>query len=130
VTSHDTLYERNEAPIVTVLNKTDTVDANEIERKRSALSGLAPNPVAVSAREGENVDSLLARIHDELPDYERERLIMPMTDEAMSVVSWIHDHAYVENVDYGEQVVIEFEGRPSVVEQSRSKAGELVGASA
>jgi len=130
VTSHDTLYERNEAPIVTVLNKTDTVDADEIERKRSALSGLAPNPVAISAREGENVDSLLARIHDELPDYERERLIMPMTDEAMSVVSWIHDHAYVENVDYGEQVVIEFEGRPSVVEQSRSKAGELVGASA
>ncbi|PSP93076.1 GTPase HflX [Halobacteriales archaeon QS_4_62_28] len=130
VTSHDTLYERNEAPIVTVLNKTDAVDADEIERKRSALSGLAPNPVAVSAREGENVDSLLARIHDELPDYERERLIMPMTDEAMSVVSWIHDHAYVENVDYGEQVVIEFEGRPSVVEQSRSKAGELVEASA
>jgi GTP-binding protein HflX len=130
VTSHDTLYERNEAPIVTVLNKTDTVDAEEIERKRSAISGLAPNPVAVSAREGEHVESLLARIHEELPDYERERLIMPMTDETMSVVSWIHDHAHVENVDYGEQVVIEFKGRPSVVEQSRAKAGELVEASA
>ena len=130
VTSHDTLYERNEAPIVTVLNKTDAVEQAEIERKRDALSGLAPNPVAVSAREGENVDALLTRIHEDLPDYERERLVMPMTDETMSVVSWIHDHAQVENVDYGDQVVVEFEGRPAVVEQSRAKAGELIEASA
>jgi len=130
VTSHDTLYERNEAPIVTVLNKTDTVDQAEIDRKRAALSGLAPNPVAVSAREGANVDTLLSRIHEDLPEYERERLVMPMTDETMSVVSWIHDHAHVESVDYGDQVVVEFEGRPAIVEQSRAKAGELVEASA
>ena len=130
VTSHDTLYERNEAPIVTVLNKTDTVDEAEVERKRSALSGLAPNPVAVSAKEGRNVDALLDRIHEDLPDYERERLVLPMTDETMSVVSWIHDHAHVENVDYGDQVVVEFEGRPAIVEQSRAKAGELTEASA
>ncbi|QGA82804.1 GTPase HflX [Halomicrobium sp. LC1Hm] len=130
VTSHDTLYERNEAPIVTVLNKTDTVDDAEIERKRAALSGLAPSPIAVSAKEGANVDALLDRIHDELPDYERERLVLPMTDETMSLVSWIHDHAQVDNVDYGDQVIVEFEGRPAVVEQSRAKAGELVEASA
>ena len=130
VTSHDTLYERNEAPIVTVLNKTDTVDQAEIDRKRAALSGLAPNPVAVSARNGAEVGTLLSRIHEDLPEYEHERLVMPMTDETMSVVSWIHDHANVESVDYGDQVVVEFEGRPAIVEQSRAKAGELVEASA
>jgi GTP-binding protein HflX len=132
VTSHDTLYERNEAPIVTVLNKIDTVDEEEVARKREALSALAPNPVAVSARTGRNVGALCERIDAELPDFERERLVMPMTDETMSVVSWIHDNASVENVEYGEQVVVEFEGRPAVVEQSRAKAGDLVetGASA
>jgi len=132
VTCHDTLYERNEAPIVTVLNKIDTVDESEIERKREALSALAPNPVAVSAKTGENVDALGERIHTELPDFERERLVMPMTDETMSVVSWIHDNAHVETVEYGEQVTIEFEGRPEIVEQSRAKAGDLIetGASA
>jgi len=130
VTSHDTLYERNEAPIVTVLNKTDTVDDAEIRRKREALSALAPNPVAVSAAEGLNIDALAERIDAELPDYERERLVLPMTEETMSVVSWIHDHAHVEAVDYGDEVVIEFEARPAVVEMSRSKAGDLVGASA
>ncbi|QLH82860.1 GTPase HflX [Halosimplex pelagicum] len=130
VTCHDTLAERNEAPIVTVLNKVDTVDDEEVQRKREALSALAPNPVAVSARTGERVDDLRERIHAELPDYERERLVLPMTDETMSVVSWIHDNAQVDSVDYGDQVVIEFEARPAVVERSRSKAGELVEASA
>ncbi|MFC7134005.1 MULTISPECIES: GTPase HflX [Salinibaculum] len=130
VTSHDTLYERNEAPIVTVLNKIDTVDEAELERKRDALSALAPNPVAVSARTGENVDSLRERIHAELPEFQDERLVLPMTDDTMSVVSWIHDNANVETVDYGDQVVIEFEARPAVVEQARSKASELVEAGA
>jgi GTP-binding protein HflX len=130
VTSHDTLYERNEAPIVTVLNKIDEADGQEVERKREALSALAPNPVAVSARTGENLDALRERIHAELPAMERERLVLPMTDETMSVVSWIHDHAHVDAVDYGDQVTIEFEARPAVVEQSRAKAGELVDAGA
>jgi len=125
VTSHDTLYERNEAPIVTVLNKIDQVDDDELRHKREALSALAPNPVAVSAKEGQDVDTLTERIHAELPDYERERLVLPMTDDTMSVVSWIHDHANVEDVDYGDQVVVEFEARPAIVERSRAKAGEL-----
>ena len=126
VTSHDTLYERNEAPIVTVLNKVDQVEEATVERKREALSALAPNPVAVSAKTGENLEALRERIHEELPDLERERLVLPMNDDTMSVVSWIHDHANVRDVDYGDQVIIEFEARPAVVEQSRAKAGELV----
>ena len=130
VTSHDTLYERNEAPILTVLNKIDTVDDEELQEKREALAALAPNPVAVSAKEGLNIDRLRERIDEALPALQRERLVLPMTDDTMSLVSWIHDHASVENVDYGEQVVIEFEGRPAIVEQSRAKAGELVEASA
>jgi len=125
VTSHDTLYERNEAPIVTVLNKVDEVPDEEVERKREALSALAPNPVVVSGKEGTNVEALQDRIERELPSYERERLVIPMTDEAMSLVSWIHDNARVNGVDYGDQVIVDFEARPSVVEQSRAKAGEL-----
>jgi GTP-binding protein HflX len=126
VTSHDTLSERNEAPIVTVLNKCDRVEDADLDRKREALSALAPDPITVSAKTGENVDALYERIHAELPDYERERLVLPMTDETMSLVSWIHDNAQVEDVTYGDQVVVEFEARPAVVEQSRAKAGELV----
>jgi GTP-binding protein HflX len=125
VTSHDTLYERNEAPIVTVLNKVDKVTEEELARKREALSALAPNPVAVSGKEGTVVEQLRDRVDRELPDFQRERLVVPMCDDAMSLVSWVHDHAAVETVDYGEQVIIEFEARPAIVEQSRAKAAAL-----
>jgi len=126
VTSHDTLYERNEAPIVTVLNKIDAVDDEELARKREALSALAPSPVAVSAKEGERIDDLRERIRAALPALEEERLVMPMTEDTMSVVSWLHDNARVEEVSYGDDdVLVEFAARPSVVEQSRAKAASL-----
>ncbi len=127
VTSHDTLYERNEAPIVTVLNKIDCVDEDELAEKRAALAGLAPDPVAVSASTGENVETLLERIDDELPDWEHERLVLPMTDETMSLVSWIHDHAHVDEVTYGdEDVLVNFEARPAIISRARARASELL----
>ena len=126
VTCHDTLYERNEAPIVTVLNKVDRVDDEAFAEKREALSALAPNPVAVSGLTGERVDELRDRIEAELPDWQFERLVLPLGDDTMSLVSWVHDHGNVEAEEYeGEQVVLEFEAPPSVVERARAKAGDL-----
>ena len=126
VTCHDTLYERNEAPIVTVLNKVDRVDDDEFAEKREALSALAPNPVAVSGLTGERVDELRDRIERELPDWRFERLVLPLSDDAMSLVSWVHDHGNVEAEEYeGEQLTLEFEAPPSVVERARAKAGDL-----
>jgi GTP-binding protein HflX len=127
VTSHDTLYERNEAPIVTVLNKVDRVDEEELMEKKEALSALAPNPVAVSGLEGSNVRELRGRIEQELPDWERERLLLPVTDDAMSVVSWVYDNGNVETEEYtDDQVLLEFEARPTIVERARAKAGDLL----
>jgi len=130
VTCHDTLYERNEAPIVTVLNKVDAVPESEVETKADAIAALAPNPVPVSAMDGTDIDALVDRIDRELPGFERERLVLPMTDDAMSLVSWIHDNARVNEVDYGEQVVVDFEARPAVVEQSRARAEDVAAAAA
>ncbi|MFB6137642.1 MAG: GTPase HflX [Halobacteriaceae archaeon] len=125
-TSHDTLAERNEGPIVTVLNKVDAVDDAELARKREAVEALTRAPVAVSAAEEQNIAELRNRIDAALPQRERERLVLPLCDEAMSIVSWVHDNAHVRDVDYGsEEVVIDFEARPAVVERSRSKAGDV-----
>ncbi len=126
VTSHDTLYERNEAPVVTVFNKIDRLAPGELADKQAALSGLAPEPVAVSARTGAGVAELRDRVEAELPDWERERLMVPVSDEAMSLVSWIYDHAHVEEETYvDEQVTVAFEAKPSIVARARSKAAEL-----
>ncbi|WP_435147312.1 GTPase HflX [Halobaculum sp. P14] len=126
VTSHDTLYERNEAPLVTVFNKVDRLTDEELREKQEALSALAPNPVAVSGLTGENVESLRDRVEAELPDWKRERLVLPVTDDAMSLVSWIHDNGHVEREEYdADHVDVEFEAPPSVVERARSRAADV-----
>lgn len=126
VTCHDTLYERNEAPVVTVFNKVDRLTDEELDEKRAALSALAPNPEAVSAKTGEGVTALRDRVEAELPEWRTERLVLPLTDDAMSVVSWIHDHGHVEEEAYaGDQVTVTFDARPTVVSRARSKAAEL-----
>jgi GTP-binding protein HflX len=126
VTSHDTLHERNEAPILTVFNKVDLLSEAELDEKRAALSGIAPNPIAVSGRTGENIETLRRRVEAELPDWKHERLLMPMADETMSLVSWVHDHAHVETESYeADQVLLEFDARPAIVEQARARAADL-----
>ena len=127
VTSHDTLYERNEAPVLTVFNKIDRLAPGELADKRGALSGVAPDPVAVSAKTGSGVAELRDRVEAELPDWERERLVLPVSDEAMSLVSWIHDHGHVADEAYAnDQVTVDFEAKPSIVARARSKAAALV----
>lgn len=127
VTAHDTLYERNEAPIVTVLNKVDEVPEAELLEKKEALDALAPNPIPVSAKTGENISSLKSRIDEALPSLSRERLVLPLSNQAMSVVSWIHDHGHVLDESYEEdEIIVSFEAQPAIVEKSRAKATELV----
>ncbi len=49
-----------------------------------------------------------------------------MTEDTMSVVSWIHDNANVDDVTYGdEDVLVDFQARPAVISQARSRASEL-----
>ncbi len=126
VTSHDTLSERNQAPIVTVFNKVDRVDPDAVEQVGSALQALVDDPVSVSATDGDGIDRLRGRIVDALPDWRGERLVLPQADDTMSLVSWLHDSARVNDVTYGEEsVVVEFEAPPAVVEQARSRAAPL-----
>ena len=126
VTSHDTLHERNEAPVCTIFNKADLLPPEELADKQAALSTLAPNPIAVSGKTGENIETLRARVEAELPDWEHERLLVPMADDTMSFVSWLYDHAHVETESYeGDQVLLAFDARPAIVEQARAKAAAL-----
>lgn len=127
VTCHDTLFERNEAPILTVFNKIDAVDPKTLAERQEALADLAPDPVLISASEGKNIETLCRRIAAELPPLQPERMVLPLADDTMSLISWIHDNATVDEVTYGdESAVIAFRGPPATVEKARSRAADLV----
>jgi GTP-binding protein HflX len=122
VTCHDTLWERVEAPVVTVLNKADLLTEAEVNERVEAVEYLAPDPVVVSAQEGENLDELVARVKDELPDWERETVELPMSDEGMSTVSWLYDEADVLDVEYNDEIRVEFKARDEVISKARHRS--------
>lgn len=122
--SMDVLAEQgvDSAAVVTALNKVDTLDEDEIERRRAVASDLAPEPIPVSVLDGTNLDRLRERIRDRLPT-DRATLTVPNCDEAMSLVSEAYDRTAVDDVTYrGDEVRIELDGRPSVVERLRARA--------
>jgi len=123
-TSTSVLEERRTGGIVPVLNKVDV--ATGLDEKRAIVAETTgTDPVAVSALEGRHLDRLVDRLQATLPDLERATVTLPCTDEAMSLVSWLHDHATVETADYGEAITVTVSGRPEVIEQARGKAAKL-----
>ena len=122
VTCHDTLWERVEAPVVTVLNKADLLEDDELHERVEAVEYLAPDPVVVSAAEGQNLDELSARVKDELPDWERETVELPMSDDGMSTVSWLYDRAEVLDVEYDERIRVEFKARDEIIAKARHRS--------
>ncbi len=126
ITCLDVLHSRNEGRVVAVLNKVDCLPSEEVTRKRELLQDMVANPVCVSAKEGKNIDELIQRIENELPSLDRERLYVSVSDSTMSLISWIHDNAHVNDVSYtGNHVVIDFEAKPDVVEKARSLASDV-----
>ncbi|WP_231186992.1 GTPase HflX [Haladaptatus sp. DYF46] len=126
-TSHDLLDDEVER-VVTVLNKADGISSTEIDDRLAGVADFAPNPVVVSAIENNGLDTLEKRIADELPPLDEERIRLPNTSDGMALLSWLHDHARVEDVRYpsGERVVVEFAAVPSVAKRATAKADAMV----
>lgn len=116
----------DDVPVVLALNKVDRLAAPEVAARREALGSDAANTVAISALEGD-LAALESALLDTLADLAHERLELPLSDEAMSLVSWLHDNAVDASVEYGpEQAVVEFEARPAMVRKAEARA-EAIG---
>jgi GTP-binding protein HflX len=107
--------------VVTALNKVDLLDAGEREERVAVAREVAPEVVPVSVTEGDGVPVLREAIAARLPT-ETATLRLPNCDDAMSVVSWCHEHLDVRDVDYGGTVRLAVEGRPDIVERAIGKA--------
>jgi GTP-binding protein HflX len=85
-------------PEIVVFNKSDLVSEDD----RLVLRGLEPNAVFVSARTGEGIDALLARIEDILPRPNIEvELLLPY--ERGDLITLLHEKNTVLSTDYEEQ---------------------------
>jgi GTP-binding protein HflX len=85
-------------PEIVVFNKSDLVDPDQ----RLVLRGLEPSAIFVSARTGEGVDELLARIANEVPAPEVEMTLLVPYDRG-EVISRLHVGGRVLSTEYLEE---------------------------
>ncbi|HEY5319381.1 MAG TPA: GTPase, partial [Galbitalea sp.] len=87
--------EARDIPEIVVFNKSDLVD----EDQRLVLRGLEPNGVFVSARTGEGIDELLARIAAIIPQPEVEMTLLVPYDRG-EIISRLHVAGRVLSTEY------------------------------
>jgi len=115
-------------PVITVLNKIDLLQGDEITRKTESLKELAPNPVPTSALHGINISSLKKEIIRHLEDFVEASFSLPITDETMSFVSWLFGRSDVQNVKYeGDIVTVVFKSIPWFADKVRGRVEQLGG---
>jgi GTP-binding protein HflX len=116
VACHSALWDcGSSAPIITVLNKVDRVDDEEVKSKLQLIEDLAPNPVAVSAVEGYGLEELMELARKKLPDLSEVQISLPYTQEGLSELSRLYDMAEQVHVSYEDEMVVDFQCRPEKV---------------
>lgn len=123
---HETMWDQlQEVAIVTVFNKTDLVTEEELQEKMTGLAYLAPNSATVSAKTGFGFKKLKKQIRNQLPEWKKISITIPMSEEGMSLVAWIYDEGVVHNISYTDVISIDFEARDKVINKAISLVNGL-----
>ncbi len=115
-------------PIVTALNKIDLLSESEMRSKIDVLDGMATDSVPISALYETNIDLLKQVITNHLEEYVQASFSIPVTDESMSLLSWLFERADVLHVKYaGESVNVVFKAVPWFADKVRGRVEKLNG---
>ena len=92
----------NGVPIIVALNKIDLVSQDELDRKSDQLTEVSADVVMISAKDRTNIDTLMATIERLLPRLILYSISLPYGNSGMSSLSWLHEHAIIEEETYTE----------------------------
>ena len=115
-------------PVITVLNKIDLLSEEEIERKLEALKAEVKKPILISALHQTNLELLKQEVVRKLEDHVQASFSVPLTNETMPFMSWVHESADVKEAKFmSDSVQVIFEAPPSMAEKVRKRVEELDG---
>ncbi len=115
-------------PIITALNKIDLLKGEEVEAVLKAVEGLAPNPIPISALHAQNLEALKEAVAANLRDYIRASFELPLTGEALSLLSSIRRFSTVRSQRFLEKTVqFEVESTDTFMDKLRGKVEKLGG---
>lgn len=115
-------------PIITGVNKVDLISPSELERRLEFLRGFAPNPVVISALYRKNFDQFCQEIARNLENYVKTSFTIPINQNAMSFLSWLHGRVNNLKVNYeSNRMVIQIEALPQFIGSIQGQVGRLGG---
>ena len=115
-------------PVVTALNKIDTLEENELQLKTELLKEYAPNPVQISALHGTNINALKQQIVGFLESFVKASFSVKISNESMALVSQLFESAHVQNIEYeGELVKGVFRAIPWLADRIQGRVEKLGG---
>jgi GTP-binding protein HflX len=126
----DTIREigAGSVPIITVLNKIDLISAETLNERTENLKDRLTSIVPISALYRTNLDFLENEMNKNLIHYMYSFVTLPTTEKSLSLLSWIYDHAKVQNVEYEEGFVnVAFGASPQITEKIRYDTEKLGG---
>lgn len=114
-------------PILTTLNKIDLLEDTEVQKKLEKLKNIK-NLFTISALCKTNLEPLKNEILKIFEDYVKVSISVPLNNDTMSFLSWIHGQSDVKKTTYSENSVEVFlEATPSLAEKVRKRVEELDG---
>ena len=120
--------EASGIPIITVLNKIDLLSEKETKQKLETLKAKTKNPILISALHHTNLEPLKQEILKKLENYVQASFSVPLTNETMPFMSWVHERANVQKVKFMSSAVqVIFEANPLFTEKIRKRVEELDG---
>jgi len=115
-------------PVITVLNKIDLLSEAETVQKLEALKAKVKNPILISALQQTNLELLKQEILKKLEAYVQAYFSVPLTNETMPFMSWVHENADVKEAKFmSDSVQVTFEANPVFAEKIRKRVEELDG---
>ena len=115
-------------PVITVLNKIDKLSEAEATQRFEELKDKTQNPLLISALKRTNLDLLRLEILKKLEGYIQASFTVPLTNQVMPFMSWVHTKTDVKKVDYTEKSVqVVFEADPELVQRVKKRVEELNG---
>jgi GTP-binding protein HflX len=115
-------------PVITVLNKIDLLSEAETKQKLETLKAKVKKPILISALKHTNLELLRQEILKNLEDYVQASFSVPLTNETMSFMSWVHESADVKKAKFlSDSVEVTFEANPLFAEKVRKRVEELDG---
>ncbi len=115
-------------PVITALNKIDRLTEAEANQRFEELKGETKNPILVSAKKHTNLDLLKKEILRKLEGYIQASFSVPLSSEAMSLISSVHKGTEVKKINYtNDSVQVTIEANPEFVEKLKRRVEDLNG---